>query len=1474
MVWTACLLPVVSLAVPAAAQTPELALLSENLLPNPGFEVVDPATGFARGWRGFSTTDWGDCEGEALLTSDDPHGGERCVCMRGVRVRYAVALDAIPVQPDKTYVLRGWVRTALRRSETAYLAASWSSETGWLALQSSRPARGVGSWRHVEVLLRPEERDAKATRLQVSARVESSLGAGQAWFDDLELCECEPPAPESVALAEQRRYRNLARELLIQQAAWRARTEVLAHRHADLAALVEERGQSFEALVRRHADDVSRREFLFQEEPSYETVEAQVLAQGTEIDGRLGELDADRDPRNAPFTELQAMAALKQALDADPALRRFYRWAQLAALRPPPRSPNARRAQDEPAPAESVAAERASGMLQPLVRTSLELARDVGVVEVTPEAAAPDGEPVSLHAQVLSASGRVVAEADIEEHGTIEVPAPRYWFPDCPYRYELVVTAYQGGRAIDQYRTPIAFRDIRCVETDVTATMRHAWGLPATDYSFVVSGQPFFPTGTLCGALRREFSTDVAELFDELWLDFQRTYGSSGSLLRGELSDALEARGKGFLLSLAPDYAGIRRYETAADGMEAYREQLDDALGSLHRPSVLALQAGNEAELAVWGASLPTYYGDELWHVFDETIRAVREEIKPQVPVTYVRATHYRTVAPVPREDFSGVNQYTGRYFGRVATIPTDLATLSQTAAREARPFAITEWNGPKYSWASGGVSGVTEEGSADYIYRYFDAMLRTPLVTLSTEFTLNWVAGPLEDLTSVPVAEGLATRNRLTWSKQKGCDWYPNLWPDALADTPARRAMRGFQSPWYFLRQTPGELVVLHVSERAEDAASLAAAAQALGKPAAPRTVGPDPDLATLDANVLLLGGLGDEQPACLRELERMGVLGETDAEFPAAGRFLIQERVNPHFPDRYLVAVTAADRAGMAAAVRKLLVSAAGLTEAVGRDASCRRAIALIDQGDTNWTTFARDALELPTRGVFRSGDDLRTELSRDEFLAPDGTRRTPHWDTAALVLAQARALSEEEFGLVTDLAAQGVNVVVSLAAYQADARLRELLGVTVGEGHELTEHIPVAPWAQKPLAVPDIGDARAEAITGLGGVARDSDRWRQSMTIRVLSADGWEPAASIGGAPVILRRGSWWVVGADLAAVARLHYDVTHRGVIHSTYDRDTACGLERLLRLVTNACACGLEPRPATMPELRCTLQTNQEGYDFGDTLTASVRVADLGGAPVTGALAGIGVVYDSEGFSARSVPERFAPAKEIEPGLYRLSLPLAREEYRHGDVILAAPPQATRYAGQRFLRLFVEASKPGYVPDSTAKTVRVGSESDWGARVRELAYLIRSSLVRAGLSVNDAEAFVEIEANLLAPPAVKAGDETPLVLTVTQVERDDGDDWMEGVALVLRPEDGGADTVLPLEPRKPVASARAPVVLADPDSALVVDSHTPARLTASWRPDTPGQYQVFLRYRYGDRYRKVEGLQREDPVGGLVLTVTE
>ncbi|NSW55782.1 MAG: hypothetical protein HPY44_07215 [Armatimonadetes bacterium] len=1460
----------------------EPAVTGPELIANGGLEELAPDGAMPAGWLGFCTADWGDCAGQARVSDQNPHQGAQCVEMSNVRTLYAVATrEGVPMDPDRTYLLTAYVRTALRQGQAAFLVASWRGEKGYIALESSRRITGSKPWTRLSLLLSPATRPKGATNAQISVRVSGTSNSGRAWLDSVSLRECRPVPPEPMNTGARRRLMDMARELLVEVEVWRDRLSVLQRRRADLATLIDT-GGSFDDLRSRWGNDAAKGTFLTHRqrprsefESSQPQSEAELLAQ---LD-RLHELPAFREQC---FRELDALLALKRQLDAHPDLRRFYLWAQLQALGAGYRAAKGPDIEIVPPaeyeqalagalPTEGIIANpvfTAPGRAQEGTRIVAFRARlqefEAGD-QIYLGIHGPDGKPAGFG--TLRPSG-----PDISMR--VDVPSARLWFPDCPVLYEARVLLIRDGKALDFHRQMIAFRDIAVAETDVDAAGRHAWDWSLADYALTVNGQPYFMRGTVCGQAR-SYPEEASRVFDELWLDFQRTYGSFVGGLSVSEADDLARAGLYTMGGLAPSYAHIRSYESADEGFEEYAETCEACAWVADHPALVSLQTGNEAELEVWGADLKASYGDDLWHCFNEAHEVLRREVDPRTPVGYVRATNLSPVLPVPRDDYSGVNQYTGRYFGRRSTMTSDLGALSLGCALDNKPMGITEWYGPKYSWAGRGISGVDEGGAAQYLFDYYRAMLRAPATIHSTQFVLNWVLTPVEDLSSVPLAEGLKQRDQWRWSMSLGVPWYPNIWPDLETDTPGRRAMRGFQSPLFDLCESPGEILVASVAARADDAQRISRMLTELGRESRVAGLPDGPGLADIDANVVLLGGLGNGQPEAVRFLEDLGVIGRTDSVYPPAGGFLIQRRVHPFFPDRVLVVVTAADDAGMQAAMAKLAASAEGLGEAYARHASCGRALALVDDNDSAARAFARYVMEFATRGDFLGRDDIRLTLDDFQF-APDGSLPTEHTGLGAVIVAARRELSGREIEVLRKFARLGCNVIWSAATLANNPSVAADLGIVLGERIPLSERLPVADWAQAPLAVPDMGDAALEPLRKFGGLKPESQSWVAATTAATLQVvEGWRSVAASGqGAPVVVMRltgeGSEWVFGADLEATADALLLTTTRGAKHSLYDRDVACGLERLFRLLANACAFQSEPRPASTPRLRATIVPDRQIYAPGRQARVRVVVRDADGNPCDASVR----VSFAGGDRFQGLPGQallWTNARRLSDGVYEVSQTI-NEQQLAGQAVTDV--RKARHRSQSIMTIFADVVRPGTVGDWTSATVRVGEETDEAGHMQELVANLREGRMRLVFGVSDPAQWVELKGSLRAPLTLHAGQPATFTLDITQVENDTGNDWMDDAALVLTPIGGGNSVRLPLAPGKAIAGPLASVVKKRPEDCIVVSSESPARFEVTWENPRPGLWALSLAHLYSDDYHiaDTDRLPREERIGQGALVV--
>lgn len=1467
------------------------AVTGPELIANGGMEALAPDGAMPAGWLGFCTADWGDCAGQARVSDQDPHEGERCVEMSSIRTLYAVATrEGVPMDPDRAYLLTAYVRTALRQGQAAFLVASWRGEKGYIALESSRRITGSQPWTRLSLVLSPATRPKGAISAQISVRVSGTSSTGRAWLDSVSLRECRPGPPEPMNIGARRRLVDMARELLVEVEVWRDRLSVLQRRKADLATLIDA-GGSFDSLRSRWGSDAANGTFLTHRQRQRAEFEGRQPAGESDLLAQLDRLRELPELRGQCFRELEATLALKRHLDASPELRRFYLWAQLRALRQGYGAAKAPHTEiTVPVEYEQALAGQlpSEGIIENPVFTAPARPQD-GMRAVTFRAWFGEAEAGDqVHLGIHGPDGKLAGFGTVDLGGPdismrVEVPDARLWFPDCPVLYEARVLLVRDGKALDSHRQMIAFRDIAVAETDVDAAGRHAWDWALADYALTVNGQPYFMRGTVCGQARSH-PKEASRVFDELWLDFQRTYGSFVGGLSVSEADDLARAGLYTMGGLAPGYGRIRSYESADDGFEEYADTCRSCSWVADHPALVSLQTGNEAELEVWGADLKASYGDDLWHCFNETNEVLRREADPRTPVGYVRSSNLSRVLPVPRDDYSGVNQYTGRYSGRRSTMTSDLGALSLGCALDNKPMGITEWYGPKYSWAGLGISGVDEGGAAQYLFDYYRAMLRAPATIHSTQFVLNWVLTPVEDLSSVPLSEGLKQREQWRWNMSLGVPWYPNVWPDLDTDTPGRRAMRGFQSPLLDLCESPGQIVVASSPERAHDAERISGMLADLGRNS--QVVGlPDGSaLADRDANVVLLGGLGDEQPDSVRALESLGVIGRTDNAFPPADGFLIQRRIHPYFPDRVLVVITAANEAGMRAALAKLAVSAEGLGEAYARHASCRRALALIDDHDRVARAFARYVMEFATRGDFLGRDDIRLTLDDFQF-APDGSLPAEHAGLRAVIVAARRELSGREIEVLRRLARLGCNVVWSSAALAENPPAAADLGIALGGSVPLTEHLPVAEWAQAPLAVPDMGDVALEPLQKFGGLKPESQSWLPATTATTLQAgEGWRSVAHTGqGAAVVAMRpvgeGSEWVFGPDLAATADALVLTTTRGAKHSLYDRDVACGLERIFRLLANACAFGQEPQPASTPRLRATLVPDRQLYAPGQVAQVRVLVRDAEGNPCE---ASVRVSFASgdrfQGLPGQDPqwkePGRYllwTDAKRVGEGVYEVSQTINPQQVA-GQAVTDV--RKARHRAQPIMSIFADVVRAGYVGDWTSATVRVGDETDEPAHLQDLIANLREGRMRLVFGVSDPLQWVELKGSVRAPLALQTGQAASFTVEITQVENDTGNDWMDDAALVLTPVGGGESVRLPLAPGKAITGPLASVVKTQPEDCIVVSSESPARFEVTWGDPLPGLWTLSLTHLYSDDYHiaDTDRLPREEPIGQGALVV--
>lgn len=1001
--------------------------------------------------------------------------------------------------------------------------------------------------------------------------------------------------------------------------------------------------------------------------------------------------------RLALWRDLENLYAMRKRAWDDPVVQRFVLRAQL-----------------EPAP--TTAGDSKSNRHAPAL--TLEVPQDAvqGRLEVTPTLA-PDGsgqvslrwklptsaEPLAGKAQLLDHQDQVVAATELskETSGTLHIAAPRRWSPGYPYLYRVRSVVYEGSKAVAAEERPVGFRRITAGASDLAPTLRHAWQPSVWDGTMRLNGQPYFPNGACYHLPHGKTIADVAPLLRDLWVEALRYYGWSFHPHHWQAGDQ---EGIGSYASLAPAYKTMVDPLTFQMGMEAYCRQLTSVLPELRHPSILNVQIGNEVELNMWGADLSTTSPEAMWLPLEQACNAMRA-IAPDAPITYVRAGRFQPIPPLPGEDLVGLNQYTGRYGGRIEQIGARLDLAARQCQSTFRALGINEWNGPQYSWASRGIGGVTERGAAYYLQRYYETMIDTPGIALSSEFTLNWVLWRVEDLTTHSREE--EWRDRPPYAKFGGgytADHVPAVPLEQVYRGPAYRAMQAFQSPLYPLLRTPGKLVIAHGADGASLAHRLATALAPLGKDVACQELTDKRAMEAMDAHLIVVGGVGAQQPDAVRRLEQAGWLDPTLDGFPSGDHPLIQRRIHPYFPTRGLVAVSGSTEAGRAAGIERLIASARGVEELWSQEGAMVRAVALVDSNLK--TVYEQLLFEFVGRGHLLGGDDTRTKLDVAEFLAADGSRRPAWWNLNALVLDTKRKLEASEMDAVRKLARANVRVVISLPCYQANPELQRLLQVSVGGPLSLCDSIESAVALRGPVPVVEVGQVQKKVVEEFVASAD-----LQALEARELTAANGQPAARTRqdrrSVAVRVERegGHYAVLGYGIGAVAELHRRVTGAGRTHSIYDRDTASGLERPGRLAINLCLEGM-PQPQIRPRLHAVARIDEGILKPGGSTALVVRLLDNRGQLVTGASVRAQAQPATDGQPRGSLSEPVDLA-EVAPGVYRCPITLGQPPAANG---LAVDCSDLGPDGMHALSVQIRAIAPGTIPWEGGASAWIATES--------------------------------------------------------------------------------------------------------------------------------------------------------------------
>jgi len=815
---------------------------------------------------------------------------------------------------------------------------------------------------------------------------------------------------------------------------------------------------------------------------------------------------------------------------------------------------------------------------------------DVEVMDV--RAAAPDPAALVRRTALAATEDRLAQARDRLAARRDRVAALEDELRALPELRALYLASFEDRRlARDQREAGPGSRAV--VPAGPTPLLRHVSHPRQPDWTFLLDGQCRFPRLTVYHWPEPD-KTELAgvRLLGDLWVDGLRFYGLS---INPAIWDRFDRCGLTMLSSLAPGYRTLENWDDMASWEADYARTCRMALSLRNRPAQIVAQVGNEVELSAWGADLGSAFPDALYQPLDHAAAILRREWDPVAPIMYVRAGSFREVPPLPHEQLCGVNQYTGRYGGRLDEIGRDLAELARYSLWADRPLMITEWMGPQYSWATGGIGGVSPRGAAYYLERYWRAMTATPGIVGSSEFTLNWVIAPFEDLTNQTREEAWKNRPRHdSFGGGHTADHVPIVAPEqAVRTSPVFRSMQAFQSPLYGMVNGSG-----HTTLCGPGADLLAAALAPMG---ADVRLGPTEallDPAAADGHLVLLRPVGDA------------------AAFPAgATEPVCRTGLNPAHPDLLLTTLDAPSQEARQRGLDRLIAAATALTELRQAEGAMSRALVLSDAAHT--AAYASYLLEFAGRGYLFSGDDVRTELDPGEVLDPEGRRR-PAWAAlSAVILDCTRPLQAAELALVNRLAREGANLLIAADCYTANPALHDLLPATLSRCGTLADPVPVVAAAQTPLPVRDLGSAEIDRIR----------RFRPDLAgapgldlFSIATESDAEPLASSAGKPVIVRKalgeGQLFLLGVRLGAAVEIHRRTTHAGSTHPLYDRDTACGLERLSRVVVNLCRYGC-PETRLLPALAIHLVPETTQIAPGEPLRCTMTLTDAQGRTVRG-----------------------------------------------------------------------------------------------------------------------------------------------------------------------------------------------------------------------------------------------------------------
>ncbi|MBT3378037.1 MAG: hypothetical protein HN742_00230 [Lentisphaerae bacterium] len=909
---------------------------------------------------------------------------------------------------------------------------------------------------------------------------------------------------------------------------------------------------------------------------------------------------------------------------------------------------------------------------------------------------------------VRDIDGKLLAHATSRKTPVVlPIPQVGLWAPGASRLYLLRACALRGEAILSSSEKRVGLRTVTVGPNPVGTTLRHARRSGEPDSSILWNGLPRFPRVACYHWPKRiETAQSGVRMLGDLWMDGYRRYGLSH---RPGSWDLCERYGITQFASLAPRYGSVKSWFDVPRLARGYAAVCRALRSDADRAFQDMIQVGNEVELAMWGADLAEALPDALYHPIDMAAETLRREVQPSAPVMYVRAGSFRRVPPLPHEQVCGVNQYTGRYGGRADEAGRNLAELARESMLAGRPLMITEWNGPKYSWATRGIGGVTRRGAAYYLEQYYRAMVGTPGIVGSSEFTLNWIIAPFEDLTNQTREE--AWKGRPKHSKFGGgytADHVPEVGPPDAVRGPCFQAAQGFQSPLYAIVNSPGMVVVMCTPQARAAAERIARPLRRLGKKLDVRTIG-ESEGSLPDAHVVILAHPRDTSPT-VGALVEAGLVEPVPAMVGDAPEPTIQRRVHPGSPDCLLVLLSAPDIEAFGRGTERLERAAEALVSLAELEGAMPRVLALTDPALVRYYTSY--ILEFAARGYLQGGDDTRTAFEPDEFVDAGGNLNGVWEDLGAVVLDVARPLTADELFLVNTFLEHGCNVVITRPCYAANAVFREQFPVEFVGDYALSRHYRLAAPIRAPIPVRDLGGIDVDAIARFRGEHVGAPE----LSVTGFRAPGGTPLAwADDGTPVLAmwarERGRVFLIGAACGAAARVHWRVTQSGQTHHLYDRDTACGLERLTRVLVNCCRFAM-PERRLLPRLFVDIECESTVVEPGDGAVVRVCLTDVEGRAVAGGLRARSRLT-TDGRARNSSPYRtLSPAQD---GVYTVSC-RAGERPEHGAVpgvnsvpfVLPSPP-----AGELLLSLQFKAYAAGHIPADAAVALVVAPDDGKG-----------------------------------------------------------------------------------------------------------------------------------------------------------------